>query len=243
MADEEEGKEQASFTERLSDEQRKSIKEQTAGLGSKLHDEWREPRKKEDGTYESRVKVLVKTEEGKEKWFNEEKVPSNSTEIRRQDIANTDYENLDPAWQEDNRAAAEVAVNLVWEAKTSGKELDDSFIEEASSAVHEKWKERNPWEEKLQVPYSELPEDEKEKDRAQVRKAIEISQGQSQDNKTENLDFHNSTHIGNSMLKKDEQSETPPPGVNPKDWGSGLRPLTEEERRYGGFGPDDMTKR
>lgn len=182
MADEKkDGKEQASYQETLSDEQRGIISQQTTELGSLLHDEWRATQPKlEDGTYKPRVKVFVQTEEGKEKWFNEAEIPANSTELKRQDIANTDFENLDPDWRAENGSAAEVAMNLVWEAKTTSKELDDSFIEEASSTVHDKWKERNPWNEKLQVPYLELPEEEKERDRAQVRKAIEIASKNSQ---------------------------------------------------------------
>ncbi|TSC93127.1 MAG: hypothetical protein CEN89_242 [Candidatus Berkelbacteria bacterium Licking1014_7] len=57
-----------------------------------------------------------------------------------------------------------------------GKPLDESFVEEASSKLHDAWLERNgEWApEEQKKPYEELPEDEKEKDRAQVRKAIEI---------------------------------------------------------------------
>ena len=175
MNEQQNEKKQASFQESLSDEQKGKMAKEIAEVGSLLHEEWRSPRKLEDGTYNPRVKVLVQTEEGKEKWLDEEKIPTNSTELKRQDIANTEFKDLDPHWQEDNRAAGEVAVNLVWEAENNSKELDDNFIEEASSAVHEKWKERAPWaDDALKVSYQELPENEKEKDRAQVRKAIEI---------------------------------------------------------------------
>ena len=75
----------------------------------------------------------------------------------------------------------EVAVNVVLEAVEQGRPLDDNFIEEASAVVHEKWLERNSWvldpnygNPDLAKPYAELSEEEKEKDRAQVRKAIEI---------------------------------------------------------------------
>lgn len=161
--------------------------EMVTELGSSLHDEWRAPREiknadgKGTGTYEPRIKVLVKTDEGKEKWLDESKVPQNATELKRQDIANTDFKDLDPHWQYENKAAAEVAMNEVFQAVESGRTLDEAFVEEASATVHEKWLERNQWvhdpkygNPDLAKPYAELSEKEKEKDRAQVRKAIRI---------------------------------------------------------------------
>jgi len=67
-------------------------------------------------------------------------------------------------------------MNAVFQATESGRALDESFVEEASAAVHDKWLERNgewaPVEQKK--PFGELAEEEKEKDRVQVRKAIGI---------------------------------------------------------------------
>lgn len=150
-------------------------------LGSLLHDEWREPRKKEDGSFEPRVKVLAKTLEGKEKWFDEAKVPSNAEEMLRQDIANTNFKDLDPHWQFENRVAAEVAMNAVFQAVENNSALDAVFVESASNTVHEEWLKRNSWvydpsygNPAQAKPYSDLSEVEKEKDRAQIRKAIEI---------------------------------------------------------------------
>lgn len=150
-------------------------------FGSLLHDEWRAPRKREDSSFEPRIKVLIKTENGDEKWFDENKVPEGSLEIKRQDIANLSFEELDPKWQYENRAAAEVAMNEVLKAIEKGVNIDEDFIEAASSMVHEKWLERNSWvfdenygNKELAKPYLELPEEEKEKDRAQIRKAVEI---------------------------------------------------------------------
>lgn len=150
-------------------------------LGGQLHDEWRDPRKKEDGTYEPRVKVLAKTEDGKEKWYDEAKVPANAQEIKRQDIANTSFESLDSHWQYENKAAADVAMGEVFKAAESSIPLDEAFIENASEVIHKKWLERNSWvfdpnygNPDLAKPYAELSEEEKEKDRAQVKKGIEI---------------------------------------------------------------------
>ena len=53
------------------------------------------------------------------------------------------------------------------------------MMEEMASIVHEKWLERNSWvydkeywNSTLAQEYAKLPEDEKEKDRVQVRQAI-----------------------------------------------------------------------
>ena len=150
-------------------------------LGGLLHDEWRLSRQLEDGSYEPRIKVLVKTEEGKEKWVNDDGIPEGTTELKRQDIANTDFQNLDDHWQYENKAAAEVAVNLVYNTVDNNKELNQDFIEEASATVHDKWIERNDWvlhpewgNPNLAKPYSELSEDEQAKDRDHIIKAIEI---------------------------------------------------------------------
>ena len=133
-------------------------------LGSLLHDEWRAPRKQADGSFEPRKK---KTKD--ETWAT----AHGTSEV---DIANTSFADLPSDWQGENRAAAEVAMNEVFSAVGSGGLLDAAFVEKASVAVHDKWLERNgawaPAEQKK--PFGELAEDEKEKDRAQVRKAIEI---------------------------------------------------------------------
>jgi len=133
-------------------------------LGGELHDIWRESRKKEDGTFEPRVKATKDNE-----WIN-------SHGTNQVDIANTSFENLPNDWQVENRASAEVAVSLIYKAKINKKAIDSAFVEEASSVVHDKWLERNsswaPAEQK--VSYSELPEAEKEKDRAIIRKGVDV---------------------------------------------------------------------
>jgi hypothetical protein len=133
-------------------------------LGSLLHEEWRAPRKKEDGSFEPRVK---KTKD--EAW----KAAHGAEEV---DIANTSFAELPADWQGENRAAAEVAMNEVFRAAEGGQNLDKSFVEKASATVHDKWLERNgAWApEEQKKPFEELAEEEKEKDRTQVRKAIEI---------------------------------------------------------------------
>ncbi|MBU4368657.1 hypothetical protein KJ575_03025 [Patescibacteria group bacterium] len=92
------------------------------------------------------------------------------------DIANTPYEELPSEWQGENKISAEVAVTEVEKAIESGVPLDESFIEAASSTIHDKWLERNgSWSPPEQnKPYAELSEEEKEKDRVIIRKAVEI---------------------------------------------------------------------
>ncbi len=91
------------------------------------------------------------------------------------DIAALNYYELPSDWQGENKLGAEVAVDSVLEAVQSGRELDETFVEKAAALAHTKWVERNEsWcAKELKKPYSELPEDEKEKDRFFVRKAIE----------------------------------------------------------------------
>lgn len=148
-------------------------------LASLLHDEWRKTRREKDGSYKPRMKP-VKKEDKDQEWFE-------LYGIEEVDIANTRYEDLPPSWQEENREAAEVVINLVLEEVEKGNvkldELKDekfnNFVEKVSSKVHKAWIERRESEgqeipaDQL-VPYEKLSEEEKEKDRTQVRAAIEI---------------------------------------------------------------------
>lgn len=133
-------------------------------LASQLHDEWRASRRQEDGSYEPRIKSTRD-----ESWIS-----AHGTD--KVDIANTPFSELPDDWKGENQAAAEVVVGVVFDAIDSGQELDDEFIESASSVVHEEWVKRNEaWApDELKKPFKELSEEEQEKDRSQVRKAIEI---------------------------------------------------------------------
>ena len=136
-------------------------------IGSVLHDGWRDSRKQGDDSYESREK---ETED-------EDQIKENGT--KKVDIANLSFPELPKDWQEKNRVAAEVVINIVLEAIESGQTLNDAVIEEASAIVHDEWLKRNDWvyhpehgDPVLAKPYEELPKEEKEKDRAQVREVI-----------------------------------------------------------------------
>lgn len=142
-------------------------------IGGMLHDEWRAPRKKPDGTFEPRIK---KTKD--EAW----KQAHNTEEV---DIANTGYEGLPEDWKGENKISAEIAVEEIY--KVREESLDESFVEVAAAVLHEKWMERKVaegynaedekqwgWAKPMMVPYEKLPDEEKEKDRRIVKKAIEV---------------------------------------------------------------------
>ena len=168
--------------------------ERVKSLGSQLHEEWRKPRWREESKdYEPRIK---KTKD--QAWSQ---AHGGAMEV---DIANTPYEGLPNEWQGENKISAEVAVTEVEKAIEAGVPLDESFIEAASSTLHDKWRERRitagynqgtldamkaktertsedqayvdkwSYDQKNMVPYTSLSEEEKEKDRVIIRKAIEV---------------------------------------------------------------------
>ena len=88
------------------------------------------------------------------------------------DILNTSYADLPPKWQAENKAQAESAISLV------ARNMDDAMgnIEGLAAQVHEQWLSRNSWAKDgpLGASYSELPEEEKQKDRDVITAAYEI---------------------------------------------------------------------
>ncbi len=141
--------------------------QQIAELGSLLHDESRGSQKQEDGTFEPRMK---KTKD--QDWIDK-------NEIEDIDIANTSYNELPEDWKGENKVSAEVAMNQIYEAISQKKDIGDTFIKDAGSVIHDKWLERNKdWASVEQnKPYSELSEEEKNKDRSIIKKAIEVYNG------------------------------------------------------------------
>ena len=126
-------------------------------VGSELHETWRKGRLKEDGTYEPRMKPTKD-----EAWI------AKHNGQREVDIANTTFENLPSDWQHENLEAGKVAVAASLEPGMT--------IEEMSSVVHEKWLERNgDWAEPHQkLPYEQLSETEKAKDRDHILLALRV---------------------------------------------------------------------
>lgn len=115
-------------------------------VASELHENWRRARMLPDGKYEPRVKV-------------------SSTGIPV-DIANTEFRDLPDEWQLENQNAANQIVDRILSAPGAS-------MEDLAHSVHEDWLERNhEWASEVQkLPYGELPEEEKEKDREVVRTA------------------------------------------------------------------------
>ena len=135
-------------------------------VANELHDAWRESRRiPGTDTFEPRIKPAKDAE-----WTAKN---GGQTEL---DIANTSYENLPKPWQAENKSAAESVVKEIRKAEFSNIPLDDSFIETASNAQHVAWLERNgSWaEEGQKLPYPELSETEKEKDRVVVKTALNV---------------------------------------------------------------------
>ena len=134
-------------------------------VASIFHENRRRSKLQKDGTYES---VLEKSSD--ENWTNR-----HWTKIV--DIANTKFEDLPTNWKYENLQAAKVVVELVYEKIMAGKEITPEVVEEISKVVHTKWLERN-WKEwsfeNQRVPYEQLSEEEKEKDRAQIRAVIQF---------------------------------------------------------------------
>lgn len=93
------------------------------------------------------------------------------------DIAHTKYEDLPEDWQAENKAAAEVVMSGVSDAVEAGQNLNEpQTIEGIADTVHQAWLGRNgdwaPEEQKL--PYAQLSEPEKAKDRDQVLKGVKV---------------------------------------------------------------------
>ena len=82
---------------------------------------------------------------------------------------NVPFDKLHPDWQKENLAAGQAAERAV-------KKFPHD-IEKAAEYIHIKWMKRNPkadYNAAQHVPYNELPEDEKEKDRVHVRTMMKL---------------------------------------------------------------------
>lgn len=135
-------------------------------LGSDLHEAWRAPRKRVDGTYEPRLK------KSKDEQWN---IAHNTDEV---DIANCSFEQLPSNWQYENLEAARVAIELVYDKTVAGEEFTQEEIQKMAATIHDEWLKRNDWvfnpeygDPKLAVPYEELSKEEQDKDIAQLAPA------------------------------------------------------------------------
>lgn len=147
-----------------------ALERAAATLADQLHEEWRAPRLRGDGTFEPRVKSTRDQE-----WV------AAHGGVSEVDIANTDYAELPQDWQRENLAAARSVIHAIAGYVGNGGEVidigpDHPALDEIASRVHVDWLLRNyEWAPpELQVPYSELTFAEKEKDRAIVVAAADL---------------------------------------------------------------------
>ena len=136
-------------------------------LGSDLHEAWRASRRKEDGTFEPRIK------KSKDEAWN---AAHGTDEV---DIANCTFSELPSNWQYENLEAAKVAIDLVYDKSMNDNQITPEELEEMGSVIHNEWLGRNDWvfdkeygNPALAVPYNELSEEEKIKDKQQVMPAL-----------------------------------------------------------------------
>jgi len=127
-------------------------------LATAFHEDWRKTRLDADGNYEPRVKATKD-----EAWVGE-----HGTD--QVDIANSTYSDLPEDWKAENKAAAEVIVGIVNDEKGSIDIADPDVYDKVGETIHAAWLSRNEWAKggDLDVPFSDLPQDEKDKDIDQV---------------------------------------------------------------------------
>ena len=169
-----EGKESKKFTE-----------DQVLDLASNLHNkQWKETFKKQNPEATTRIKVNVLGKwknypQDLEKVSEEEKIEMEKIIAGNQtfdtpgvceDILNTPFELLSGKWQAENIGAARFALELVTKATES------DALESLAEKIHQNWSVNNSWDDLSKIPYNELPEMEKEKDRQQIIWARDLLQ-------------------------------------------------------------------
>ncbi|CAF0950652.1 unnamed protein product [Rotaria sordida] len=86
------------------------------------------------------------------------------------DILNTKYDELPPDLAYDNRATARIAGKYILQGVRRKRLFNQYYIEEISEIIHIEWmkRNRNRSKEELMVPYANLTNTEKNKDRRAV---------------------------------------------------------------------------
>lgn len=125
------------------------FEEITVKVASELHEDWRRNYMLEHGNV-PRIK------------------PANDGTDREIDI-NVPYEKLTPYWQRENHAAACFVVKLIM----IDGDIDDDHL---AYQVHNAWLQRNEWAKggNLDIPYWDLPQEEKDKDLLHVKIARRV---------------------------------------------------------------------
>ncbi|CAF1268588.1 unnamed protein product [Adineta steineri] len=92
------------------------------------------------------------------------------------DILNMNYNELPPDWALENRATAQIACKYVIQGLRKKKLFNQNFIEKVSTIIHNEWMKRNGEyaSKDLMVPFMNLTETEKDKDRKAILIACRI---------------------------------------------------------------------
>lgn len=151
---------------------------QVLAFVAEAHNTWRKGFEAAKGVGAVRMKPTVDGD-----WLKANAGQPFCDPAQRQVNINIGFEALPADKQVENINSAAVACTLVFGQVLSGGELDADFIEAASAEIHVQWVLRqralgmdgtDGYFAALAVPYSELPENEKEKDREIVRGAIRL---------------------------------------------------------------------
>jgi hypothetical protein len=86
------------------------------------------------------------------------------------DILNMEYNELPSDWADENRATAQIACKYVLQGLRRKRLFNIQFLEKVSEIIHIQWMKRNGHHapKELMVPYQDLSEIEKDKDRKPV---------------------------------------------------------------------------
>ena len=148
-----------------SDQRREDIKDKSeahveavGALASEFHEDWRKTRLDLDGNFEPRIKSTKD-----EVWI----AAHGTNEV---DIANSTYAELPEDWQAENKAAAEVIVDIIDDADGLLSLEDPEVRNIVGERIHAAWLSRNEWAKggELDVPFADLPIDEQNKDLNQL---------------------------------------------------------------------------
>lgn len=133
-------------------------------LASEFHEDWRKTRMDESGAFEPRVKTTSDSA-----W-----IEAHGTD--QVDIANTKYGDLPADWQTENKAAAEVVVNILIERNANIDLSNEDVRNQTGAEVHDAWLSRNDWAKggELDVPFVQLTPEEQAKDIAQIEIAQRV---------------------------------------------------------------------
>lgn len=136
----------------------------TNTLASEFHEDWRKTRLQEDGSFEPRIKSTTDTD-----W-----IESHGTD--QVDIANTTYDDLPTDWQAENRAAAEVVVDIMVNYNGTIDLNNEDTRNQVGDTIHKAWLARNDWAKdgELGKNFADLPIEEQAKDITQVEVAQKI---------------------------------------------------------------------